>query len=175
MKALSAIFNAPIIRRGTSNLDHIAMLARDADVKGFLVVYTNKGNPSVIDYYYRSNDTFSLFGRMFLIGTYINRGFRGHYKAIRITLNGSSNGALDTYNFLREYFHQSRSLIEDNNEDLPYCTFKIEDLSEITAKKLSRYDEKNIFNPAVIRVIDESGGVLLLKIKIHHVWKSPLE
>ena len=172
MKALSAILNSPIIRRGTSNLDHISILAKDARASGFLVVYTNKGNPSVIDLYYKYNGRFLLFGRIFLLGVYINRKFKGNFEWINLRLKGKSEGAKEVYDFLYDYFRYSNSIKDIKERESNYCLIEVNDLNAISAKKLSKYIEEKNFRPATIDVIDENGGALLLKMKIHHVWRS---
>ncbi len=172
MKTLSAIFNAPVIRRGTSNLDHIALLAKEANVKGFLVVYTTKGNPSVIDLYGLTHSFFSLFGRIFILGLNINRHFRGNYKGNKLILKGESPGARKLFEFLKDYFTLTNQTVDNFNTNIEYNVIQIEDLAEITAKKLAKYEKDETFEPSVMVFSDERRGVQLLKMKIHHIWKS---
>ena len=173
MKALSAIFNSPIVRRGRSNLDHIALIAKEEGFKGFLIVYTRKGNPYIIDFYSLKNTHYSLDLRLFMLGVYINRKFRGPFGSIKLVLKGVSEGSKQVYESLKRYFKQIERE-EEVYDSANAAEIIIDDLTYIDQKKYSKLANDVKFKPSEIKILNTRGEPLL-RIKVHHVIKYLLE
>ena len=170
MKALSAIFDSPIVRRGSSSLDHIALLAKENGFKGFLVVYTRQGNPSVIDFYSQKNGFFSIDSRIFILGLHINRKFRGTFNAVNLILKGKSDGAKITYDVIKSYFERTKIDEFDVFGRENVVNMYIDDLTIIDPRKYQKMSKDEKFKPAEINII-KGRDELLLRIKIHHAIK----
>ncbi|MGQ4890916.1 MAG: hypothetical protein ACP6IP_00320 [Candidatus Njordarchaeia archaeon] len=171
MKALSMVFNAPIIRRGSSSIDDILIIIRKHGIPGLLVVYSRMGNPSVIDFYSSQGSYYYLYGRVFLTGVNINRRARGEFKYILLEQKGQTAGSIELYHFLLGYFKDM--MISDIPSQHNLAKFKIVDIAVTPkVKKLLRKDSK--FKPAKIEIwnSDKEEKELLLGIKVHHTWKS---
>jgi len=167
MKTLSLIFNAPIIRRGTSNLDHIAYNVKREGYQGFLVVYTRHGNPSVLTLYKLINEYFELIGRIFIIGVYINRRARGNFDGLIFINKGESEGANHLFQLLKKFFNNTREITISITRPVKAIIGDLEVLRDSHLKKFLT-DEK--FKPSKIEFFDNERGEMILRIKVHHVW-----
>ena len=170
MKQLSVIFDSPLIRRGKSSLDEIFLIARDRNINGIMVIYSQKGNPSVVDFYYNIEGYYLLFGRLFLLGLYINRNYKGVFDCIEISREGESKGTRNLYQFLLDYFNR----ISQPCKKSIFNKVKIvvDDLINVDAKKFAKLSKSKNFNPAILVFQDSNRGELILKLKVHHVWRS---
>ncbi|MHA1676148.1 MAG: hypothetical protein ACTSU6_03120, partial [Candidatus Njordarchaeales archaeon] len=95
VKGLSLLLNAPIIRRGSSNLKSIALQAIEEDFDCLIVVYTARGNPSVLTFYRRAgqrDSPFVIHGRLFLMGFYLDRHIPA-FECLKLVLESPSAGS----------------------------------------------------------------------------------
>lgn len=167
LKALSGLLGAPILRRGTSNLDEIAYnIVRDG-YEGFIVVYTRMGNPSVLTFYRLvEQGFFDLFGRIFILGVYINRRFKGQFEVIQISRDCVTPECNELYSFLSDFFAPWKI----KNDFSSYSVLKISELKEYREKWLRNKTTK--FKPAQIDFMNHRGQVVWLRIRVHHCWRS---
>ena len=108
VKGLSLLLNAPIIRRGSSNLKSIALQAIEEDFDCLIVVYTARGNPSVLTFYRRAgqrDSPFVIHGRLFLMGFYLDRHIPA-FECLKLVLESPSTGGKKVFNFLRDLLHK---------------------------------------------------------------------
>lgn len=173
IKALSRVLGAPIIRRGTSNLDEIAYNIKEEGYEGFIVTYSRLGNPSVLTFYryIHEKDYFLLFGRIFILGIYIDRSFRSYYEYITLEHECVSEGCLSTYDFLWSFFkkwkiHNTEKKI--NN----VARIRVNELEEFRDRWILKMESDPKFAPCVINFLDHMSSRVILKVKVHHVWKS---
>ena len=170
IKALSSVLGAFIIRRGTSNLDEIALNAKETECGGIIIVYTRMGNPSVLTFLkITENGYYKLFGRMFLLGVHINRTFRGHYEYIRLLKKCSSKACEKTYDFLRNFF--SGWEIEDVPENYKLSNILVKELEEYRESWLRKFADNPKFSPSTIEILDHKSNILI-RLRVHHVWIS---
>lgn len=169
IKVLSRLLNAPILRRGTSNLDEIAYFVASEGYEGFIVVYTREGTPSVITFYKLSpKGFFELYGRLFLFGIYINRKFKKLYDSLALIEKCSTNGCEDTYAFLKNFF--DKWIVEPEQNNFVYMI--ISDLEEYRERWLNEPKSKEKLNPVIIEFVDPKRNMCVLRLKVHHVWRS---
>jgi len=170
IKALANLLGVPIIRRGTSNLDEIAYFVKKEGYEGFIVTYTRLGNPSVLTFYRITQDNFfKLFGRLFILGVYVNRNFRGYYDSVKLINNCTSEDCTSTYTFLKDFFEIWS--IESSNTD-NYCILMVKDLREFCENWLLKLKDDSKFRPSTLEFWDPQRKNLWLRIRVHHIWRS---
>ena len=169
MKALSLVFNAPIIRRGTSNLDHIAYNVKIHGFKGFIVVYTRLGNPSVLNLYKLVNEHFEIIGRIFILGVHINRRYRGFFDSIKLINKGVEKGSYELFELFKHFF-KGQEITGKNSKR--FVKMIVNDLEVFRENQLKKLLNQENFKPSKLEFFDDKRGELILRIKVHHVWKS---
>jgi len=171
IKCLSRLLGAPILRRGTSSLDEIAYFVSKEGYEGFIVTYTRLGNPSVLTFY-RINQQgfFEMFGRLFILGVYINRSFRGNYDFVALTKECSSDSCDNVYAFLKDFF--SIWQVDSSYATYDYSLMRVKELEEFRETWLIKFKNDPKFQPATIEFRDSKMRNVLLRIRVHHAWRS---
>lgn len=173
IKTLSGLLNVPIIRRGRSNLDEIAYYVASEGYRGFIVVYTRLGNPSVLNLYYFSKEGFfKLYGRVFILGVYINRRFKKVYDGLGLIRDCESKYCYETYSFFKEYLSRWEVSTSSNKN---YVHMVVKDLEEFRERWIKNKERKAKFTPAELDFLDPNKSVSILKIRVHHVWRYKQE
>jgi len=173
IKTLSRLLNAPIIRRGSSNLDEIAYYAASEGYQGFIVVYTRLGNPSVLTLYHLTKEGFfELYGRVFLLGIHINRRFKKAFDGLGLTKNCESKYCDEIYLFFKDYLSDWKTSSSFNKN---YVYMVVKDLEEFREKWIKNDEKNKKFAPTELDFLDPNKFVSILRIKVHHVWRYKQE